>query len=108
MKTFILFLGIFLLSTTATLVHGAFQELYFTQKLMPIDQFDTRTWENRYYLDDANYTPGGPVFVSTSASVTFATDMWLDFSYFFDMGRDMSALLVHTQHRFYLDNRPTE
>lgn len=89
-------------------IQGYFQEYHFTQTLLPIDQFDTRTWDNRYFLDDEYYTPGGPLFVSTGASVGFNHDAWMNFTYFFDLGREMGALLLYTEHRFYGESRPTE
>lgn len=95
-----------LLLCTAS-VRGYFYEHFFAQKLLPIDQFETRTWQNRYYLDDSYYTPGGPMFLSTGASVTFKSDDWLNYTYFYEMGREMNALLVFTEHRFYGDSRPT-
>lgn len=106
MRSLLLSLGLSLL--LAASASAEFDELYFTQRLMPIDQFDTRTWENRYYLDDDNYTPGGPLFVTSSASYTINSEDWMDNTHFFDIGREMNALLLHTEHRFYMDNRPTE
>lgn len=97
-------LGLILLFSSA---HGVFQEYHFSQRLMPIDQFDDRTWENRYHLDDSQYTTGGPLFVSPSASLTFNSEVWRTNTYFFDLGREMNAILLHTEHRFYTDNRPT-
>lgn len=85
-----------------------FYEHTLSQTLLPIDQFDRRTWQNRFYLDDSYYTPGGPLFLSTGASQTFKSDDWLNHTHFFDMGREMNALLVYTEHRFYGESRPTE
>lgn len=86
---------------------GYFYEHTFPQKLLTIDQFETRTWQNRFWLDDSYYTPGGPLFLSTSGAATVQTDDWLNHTYFFDMGREMNALLVYTEHRFYGESRPT-
>lgn len=91
----------------STSVSGYFYEQYFEQTLVPIDRFDRRTWPNRYYVDDSYYTPGGPMFLTTAARDSIKTDDWLNHTYFFDMGREMNGLLVHTEHRFFADNRPT-
>lgn len=99
-----LLLGVLYSSTT---VSGYFYEQRISLKLLTIDQFETRTWENKYYLDDSNYTPGGPMFVATGAYEMFPTDFWLNYTHFYDMGREMNALLVYTEHRFFGESRPT-
>lgn len=89
-------------------VSGYFYEQSIDQTLIPIDQFDRRTWQNRFFIDDSYYTPGGPLFLSTGASISFASDAWLNYTHFFDMGREMNALLIYTEHRFFGHSRPTE
>lgn len=102
--TFQVLLGLALMANCAL---GDFQERIFTQKLMPIDLHDTRTWENRYYIDDSYYQPGGPLFVYTSASVNLDYASLMNHTYFFDLGKEFNAILLFTEHRFYGESRPT-
>lgn len=99
---------LFGLLLTASCAFGVFQERTITQLLRPIDQFDTRTWENHYFIDDSYYQVGGPLFVVTGSSLNLDYNAWMYNTYFFDLGRELGALLLFTEHRFYENNRPTE
>lgn len=102
------YFAVLFLILAPALIQGEFVEHQFEQRLMPIDQFDTRTWQNRYWLDDSSYTPGGPLFVVTTASVGFHYEDWLNNTHFYDLGRELNALLLYTEHRFYGESRPTQ
>ena len=85
-----------------------FEERFFTQKLVPIDFLDQREWENLYYIDEEYYQPGGPIFVFVGGADFYSTIYRLNTSHFFDIGREMHALLIATEHRFFGQSRPTQ
>lgn len=87
---------------------GYFQEEFIMQPLNPIDSFDQRTWSNRYYVDRESYVEGGPIFVHVGGPDFYSAEVRMNLSHFHEIGRDMGALLVFTEHRFYGQSRPTE
>lgn len=107
-RAFLCAFAVFALSSsTASVSAAAFQERYFTQKLVPIDRLDTRTWQNRYFIDESDYTPGGPIFVYVGGPDFYMTELRMQMSHFFDVGRQQNAVLIATELRFYGESRPT-
>lgn len=92
---------------TSTLSSATLREEYFTQFLNPIDSFDLRQWENRYWIDTDSYTGNGPIFVYVTGAEIDEGERRSANSHFFDMGREVGAVLVYTENRFYGLSRPT-
>lgn len=75
----------------------------------PLDHFDencTETWENNYFIDESFYQPGGPIFLYIGDMFWFYTDLRLRSSHFTDIARELGALLVGTEYRYYGNSHP--
>lgn len=88
---------------TSTLSSATLREEYFTQFLNPIDSFDSRQW-----VDTDSYTGNGPIFVYVTGAEIDEGERRRANSHFFDMGREVGAVLVYTENRFYGLSRPTQ
>lgn len=88
-------------------VNCYFYEEFITQPLNPIDSFDTRRWQNRYFLDSDYHVEGGPIFLHLGGADYYYTEVRFNVSHFLEMGQELGALLVFTEHRFYGESRPT-
>lgn len=84
-----------------------FYEEWITQPVNPIDSFDNRRWQNRYFVDSDSYIEGGPIFVHLGGPDFYLAEVRMNLSHFLEIGKDMGALLVFTEHRFYGQSRPT-
>lgn len=99
---------LFLVLAVCAKFSGAwFQERYIVQPVNPIDSFDRRTWQNRYYLDNDSYTENGPIFVHVGGPDFYLADARMNMSYFVELGMEMGAVMAYTEHRFYGESRPT-
>lgn len=99
----VLSLGILIPVTSAY-----FYEKYITQPVLPIDAFDRRVWQNRYFVDSDSYVEGGPIFVHLGGPDFYMAEVRMNLSHFLEIGQDSGALLVYTEHRFYGESRPTQ
>jgi len=78
---------------------------------MPIDHFnssDSRTYNNRYYVNDTYYKPGGPVFFFDNGEAAFTADIaaaWLAESYgpsaVMQLAKKHHGLAVGWEHRYF-------
>lgn len=110
-QSLVLALLAFCLLSLAGTTTALFQERFVTQRLVPIDRLDTRTWQNRYFIDDSAYVPGGgagALFVFCGGSDFYFTEGRRESSHFFDIGRRLQGVLVFTEHRYYGKSRPTQ
>ncbi|XP_055693699.1 putative serine protease K12H4.7 [Lutzomyia longipalpis] len=78
----------------------------FTQPLDHFDESGTKTWDNTYYIDESFYKPGGPIFVYVGDMQFFSTYARLSSSHFTDIAREVGALLVGTEHRYFGNSHP--
>lgn len=96
-----------LLTILVKVSSGVFREEYIAQPVLPIDSFDLRRWQNRYFVDSDSYVEGGPIFVHVGGPDFYLSEVRMLLSHFLEIGRDMGALLIFTEHRFYGESRPT-
>ncbi|MCJ1401788.1 hypothetical protein MMC11_005005 [Xylographa trunciseda] len=80
---------------------------------MPIDHFDpsnTRTYGNRYWMNDTFYQKGGPVFMydNGEAGAMESQAMPSYFSSPLELARRYHGLLIIWEHRFYGGSLPFE
>ncbi|GAB0098732.1 thymus-specific serine protease [Sergentomyia squamirostris] len=79
----------------------------FTQWLDHFDENCTETWNNTYYIDESFYEPGGPIFLYVGDMQFYYTWYRLNSSHFIDIAREVGALIIGTEHRYYGESRPT-
>lgn len=61
----------------------------------------------RYFLNNATYRPGGPIFLMLSGEEE-ANPTWLADGAWTEYGEVHGALLVLLEHRYYGKSRPVE
>ncbi|XP_072014566.1 LOW QUALITY PROTEIN: putative serine protease K12H4.7 [Amphiura filiformis] len=95
-------------------VHGAgnnygllVKERWITQRLNHFDDSNLQTWQQRYFVNDTFYKPGGPVFLmiwgeSEAYSVWIQEGMWIEWA------RQIGALCLMLEHRYYGMSHPTK
>lgn len=96
------------LCVLVTVSSAYFYEEYITQPLNPIDSFDTRRWQNRYFLDSDSYVDGGPIFIHLGGPDYYLAETRMNLSHFLEIGQELGAVLIYTEHRFYGESRPTQ
>lgn len=75
-----------------------------------VDNFNPanlNTWEQRYFMNDEFYQPGSPIFLFLGGEWAIS-DARLTSSHMYDIARDLNASMLHLEHRFYGESRPTE
>lgn len=75
-----------------------------------VDNFNAAnldTWEQRYFMNDEFYQPGAPIFLYLGGEWAIS-DLRLTSSHMYDIARDLNASILHLEHRFYGESRPTE
>ncbi|KAF4517838.1 hypothetical protein B566_EDAN008780 [Ephemera danica] len=81
------------------------QESYFTQRLDHYNVLDDRTWQQRFFISNASYVPGGPVFLFIAgewvADPSEITDTFVE-----ELAAQHGALLIDLEHRYYGESRP--
>lgn len=82
------------------------EELWYTQKLDHFNPSDTRTWQQRYFVNDQFWTKGGPVFIQIGGEGP-ADPIWMTEGQWIKYGQRYGALCVMLEHRFYGKSHPT-
>ncbi|XP_059142067.1 putative serine protease K12H4.7 [Physella acuta] len=82
-------------------------EQWFTQKLDHFNGADQRVWQQRYFVNDTYYKPGGPIFVQIGGEGA-ADPIWLVEGAWVTYGKVYGAYLANLEHRFYGKSHPTE
>lgn len=75
-----------------------------------VDNFNPanlNTWQQRYFMNDEFYQPGSPFFLYLGGEWAIS-DLRLTSSHMYDIARDLNASILHLEHRFYGESRPTE
>lgn len=93
----------FSLSRTRTVV----QDEWFVQKLDHFNGADSRTWNQRYFINCTHYVPGGPVFLMIGGEGP-ANPAWMQYGTWLTYAEKMNALCLLLEHRFYGKSHPTE
>ncbi|MED6264478.1 hypothetical protein CHARACLAT_015365 [Characodon lateralis] len=85
---------------------AAFEELWFTQKLDHFNGADSRVWKQRYFVNEAFYKPGGPVFLMIGGEGP-ANPAWMKEGTWLTYAEKLGALCFMLEHRFYGKSHPT-
>ncbi|XP_035768122.1 thymus-specific serine protease [Neolamprologus brichardi] len=83
-----------------------FEEQWFTQKLDHFNGADTRVWKQRYFINEAFYRPGGPVFLMIGGEGP-ANPAWMEDGTWLTYAEKLGALCLMLEHRFYGKSHPT-
>lgn len=84
-----------------------FEELWFTQKLDHFNGADSRVWKQRYFVNEAFYKPGGPVFLMIGGEGP-ANPAWMQYGTWLTYAEKLGALCLMLEHRFYGKSHPTD
>ncbi|CAL8110230.1 unnamed protein product [Orchesella dallaii] len=82
------------------------QTLWYNQKLDHFTPSDTKTWRQRYYVNDQFYKPGGPIFLMIGGEGE-ATDIWMSNGAWITYAKELNALCFQVEHRYYGKSHPT-
>ncbi|XP_012718682.2 thymus-specific serine protease isoform X2 [Fundulus heteroclitus] len=82
------------------------EELWFTQKLDHFNGADSRVWKQRYFVNEAFYKPGGPVFLMIGGEGP-ANPAWMKEGAWLTYAEKLGALCLMLEHRFYGKSHPT-
>ncbi|CAG06389.1 unnamed protein product [Tetraodon nigroviridis] len=80
-------------------------EQWFIQRL---DHFsaDSREWKQRYFVNEAFYKPGGPVFLMIGGEGA-ASPAWMQYGTWLTYAEKLGAICFMLEHRFYGKSHPT-
>ena len=82
-------------------------ELWYTQQLDHFNLADTRSWQQRYFVNDQHWKQGGPVFIQIGGEGP-ADPIWMTEGQWIKYAQRHGALCVMLEHRFYGKSHPTE
>lgn len=82
-------------------------ELWYTQQLDHFNPADTRTWQQRYFVNDQYWKKGGPVFIQIGGEGA-ADPIWMTEGQWIKYAQTHGAICVMLEHRFYGKSHPTE
>ncbi|XP_020492543.1 thymus-specific serine protease [Labrus bergylta] len=83
-----------------------FGEQWFLQKLDHFNGADSREWKQRYFVNEAFYKPGGPVFLMIGGEGP-ANPAWMQSGTWLTYAEKLGALCLMLEHRFYGKSHPT-
>lgn len=83
-----------------------FEEQWFIQKLDHFNGADRRVWKQRYFVNDAFYKAGGPVFLMIGGEGT-ANPAWMQYGAWLTYAEKLGAFCLLLEHRFYGKSHPT-
>ncbi|CAG9772228.1 unnamed protein product [Ceutorhynchus assimilis] len=81
--------------------------LYFEQKIDHFNPIDTRTYQQRYHINEDYYneTVKNHVFLMLGGEGE-ATETWLNYGSWLDTAKQYGALLIYLEHRYYGLSQP--
>jgi hypothetical protein len=82
-------------------------ELWYTQQLDHFNPADTRTWQQRYFVNDEYWKKNGPVFIHIGGEGP-ADPIWMTEGQWIKYAQTYGAICVMVEHRFYGKSHPTE
>lgn len=82
------------------------EDKWFSQKLDHFSDADTRTWQQRYFVNTSSSSwRGGPVFLMIGGEGTLSPK-WLSVGAMVEYAQEHGALMFGLEHRFYGKSRP--
>lgn len=112
-------LSLFIIEFYISLVEGVVnEERYFEQDLDHFDPLNNEVWQQRYFIRDDYYTKNNensPIFIcvggegpSLDSSVVYETENNVHCSLMVNFAKEVGALIVALEHRYYGESNPTE
>lgn len=83
------------------------QEKYIEQRLDHFNPQDNRTWNMRYFVNDAHSTPGGPIFIYVGGEWSISAGSISAGTHIYDLAKEHNGTLFYTEHRYYGKSHPT-
>ncbi|XP_030374873.1 putative serine protease K12H4.7 [Scaptodrosophila lebanonensis] len=87
--------------------------LWFDQKLDHFNDGDKRTWQMRYMVNEKYFKPNKTIYLFLGGESTIlspntnASNIMLTNSLMHDAAQKNAGYLIHTEHRFYGESKPT-
>ena len=81
-------------------------EQWFTQRLDHFRVTEQRTWRQRYWVNWAHYTPGGPALLMIGGEGE-ANPAWMEAGAWTTYAKETGAAMLLLEHRFYGQSHPT-
>jgi hypothetical protein len=81
-------------------------EGWFNTRVNQFDPMDNRTFYMRYLMNRDHLVDGGPIFIFVGGEWTISPPYLLD-GHFYDMAKNLSGLMLYTEHRYYGFTNPT-
>lgn len=81
-------------------------ELWYTQELDHFNPAESRTWQQRYFVNDLYWKKGGPVFIQIGGEGP-ADPIWMTEGQWIKYAQTHGAICVMLEHRFYGKSHPT-
>ncbi|XP_054156714.1 putative serine protease K12H4.7 [Oppia nitens] len=88
-------------------IHTSADNWFDNQRVDHFNTSDTRTYKQRYFLNDKYYKTGGPVFLEVYGEGE-ANDYYITSGAIAEYANRFNALLVNLEHRYYGQSVPTE
>ena len=88
-------------------LYSADNELWFIQNLDHSDPLNTRTWKQRYFVNDEFYKTGGPVFLMIGGEGEIS-EKWMKKGAWMKYAKQFNAICFQVEHRYYGKSHPTE
>ncbi|XP_066913299.1 putative serine protease K12H4.7 [Clytia hemisphaerica] len=79
---------------------------WYTQQLNHFDDQDTRTWQQKYYVNATQFGENGPVFLMIGGEGPLSA-RWVGVGSMVEMAKEHKALVLALEHRYYGDSHPT-
>ncbi|XP_043926183.1 putative serine protease K12H4.7 [Protopterus annectens] len=98
---------LFRLQKAFSLSPSIVEDQWFVQKLDHFNGADSRTWNQRYFMNDTHYVPGGPIFLMIGGEGP-ANPAWMQYGTWLTYAEKMHSLCLLLEHRFYGKSHPTE
>lgn len=81
-------------------------DMWLKQKLTHFNYADTRTWQQRYFVNDTFYKPNGPIFLMIGGEGT-ANPAWMLQGAWIEYAKKYHAICFLLEHRYYGKSHPT-
>jgi pimeloyl-ACP methyl ester carboxylesterase len=81
-------------------------DMWLTQRLDHFRPSDTRTWQQRYFINATFHKPGGPVFLMIGGEGK-ADPIWMVAGQWISYAQQYGALCLMLEHRYYGLSHPT-
>lgn len=84
------------------------EDKWFEQKLDHLNPKDTRTWKQRYFVNDAHYRndSNAPIFLMIGGEAE-ASKQWMREGTWIHYAEHFGALCIQLEHRYYGKSHPT-